>query len=64
MIDLTVNPILVGEDEERRVGIAPGYELLVEQVTPGSPADKAGLKAGDQILSVDGVPILRRHSDD
>jgi regulator of sigma E protease len=58
LIDLTVNPVLVGEEGERRVGIAPGYELLVEQVTPGSLADKAGLKAGDQILSVDGVPTL------
>lgn len=58
MIDLTVNPVLVGEEGERRVGIAPGYELIVQQVTPGSLADKAGLKEGDQIVSIDGTPIL------
>jgi len=30
---------------------------LVNDVTSGSPADKAGLKVGDTILSVDGQPI-------
>ena len=32
---------------------------LVAQVTPGSPADKAGLKRGDVILGVDGKSIPR-----
>jgi regulator of sigma E protease len=58
IIDLTVNPVLVGAEGERRVGVGPGYELIVEEVTPGSPADKAGLQPGDQILSVNGVPTL------
>src|SRR6185369_11980695 len=57
-IDITVNPVLVGEERDRRVGIAPGYELLVQQITPGSIADKAGFKAADQILSIDGVPTM------
>jgi regulator of sigma E protease len=58
LIDLTVNPVLVGEEGERRVGIAPGYELLVQDVAPGSLADQAGFKAGDQILSLDGISML------
>ena len=58
LIDLTVNPVLVGEERERRVGIAPGYELIVQQVTPDSAADQAGIKAGDQILTIDGVPVM------
>ncbi len=29
----------------------------VARITPGSPADKAGLKTGDVIVSVDGIPI-------
>lgn len=29
----------------------------VGAVTPGSPADKAGLEAGDRIVSIDGVPV-------
>ncbi|EGF92214.1 protease do [Asticcacaulis biprosthecium C19] len=41
-------------------------DLTLSQVTPGSPADKAGLKAGDLILSYDGIEgttfeALRRH---
>jgi len=58
LIDLTIHPILVGEERDRRVGILPGYALLVQQVRPGSIADHAGFKAGDQILSLDGVTVL------
>jgi len=57
-LDISVHPKLVGEEKDRRVGIAPGYELLVQQVAPDSPAAKAGFKAGDEILSLDGVPTL------
>jgi serine protease Do len=31
--------------------------LLVESVTPGTPAEKAGLKAGDVVTRVNGVPV-------
>ena len=58
LIDLTVNPVLVGAERERRVGIAPGYELMVQQVTAGSVAENAGFKANDEILDIDGVRIL------
>lgn len=37
-----------------------GYPLIppvIDQVTPGFPAEKAGLKAGDQIVSLNGEPI-------
>jgi regulator of sigma E protease len=57
-IDLTVYPVLIGEERERKVGIAPGYELIVQQVTAGSLADKAGFKTGDEIISVGDVPTL------
>src|SRR5665213_1258097 len=41
-------------------GILPQYmpgPIGVEAVQPGTPADKAGLRAGDQIESVDGHPF-------
>lgn len=31
--------------------------IFVRQITPGGPADKAGLKVGDQVLATDGVAI-------
>ncbi len=42
-------------------GIFPGEGALVEGVTPGSPAEKAGLKRGDLILSVDGTTVDDRN---
>jgi serine protease Do len=44
------------------VGLDRPKGALVEQVEPGSPADKAGIKAGDVILSVDGQAVP--HSED
>ncbi len=32
-------------------------EVFVQRVTKGGPADRAGIKAGDQIVAVDGVKI-------
>jgi serine protease Do len=38
-------------------GIKQGKGILISEVTKGGPADKAGLKAGDVIVQVDGQPI-------
>ncbi len=32
-------------------------ELFVRNVVPGSPADKAGIRPGDQVVTVDGKPV-------
>ncbi len=39
-----------------------GNGVLINQVSPGGPADKAGLKPNDVILTVDGVPV--KNGDD
>jgi S1-C subfamily serine protease len=38
-------------------GVGADEGILVNQVMPKSPAEAAGLKTGDVILSVDGKPI-------
>jgi serine protease Do len=44
------NPILMKE-------LGAPYGIVLEAITPGSPADKAGLKPGDVITTVDGKPV-------
>ncbi len=38
-------------------GAPDGAGILVREVRPGTPAEKAGLKAGDVIVQVDGKPV-------
>ena len=38
-------------------GVTPGHGLLISSVTENSPADKAGLRAGDVITDVDGQRV-------
>jgi len=38
-------------------GLDSPHGALVSSVEPGSPADKAGIKTGDVILSMDGTPV-------
>ncbi len=41
----------------RRVGIMPSFSAIIGDITPGSPADKAGLKSGYRIVAVNKQPI-------
>jgi C-terminal processing protease CtpA/Prc len=43
--------------EARQIGAPPGRRAQIVDVEPGSPADRAGLKAGDVVLSIAGKPI-------
>ena len=48
--------------EEKRVRMGIRMEekegrLLVESVAPGSPAEKAGIAKGDELLALDGQPV-------
>ncbi len=75
IIDVVVGMCLLGQPKavagsstrsHARMGVAlsasePGDGVVVERVTDGSPAAKAGVHAGDKITAVDGTPV---RSDD
>jgi len=44
-------------DKVRMVGLQPRTEVIIDKPSPGSPAAKAGLKTGDRVLSIDGLPL-------
>lgn len=48
--DVSNNPVLMKE-------LGAPYGIVVEDVAPGSPAEKGGLLPGDVISSVDGQPV-------
>jgi serine protease Do len=51
---LGVEPQDLGRELGEAFGVSDGKGVLVSKVLPGSPADKAGLKAGDVIVRFDG----------
>jgi carboxyl-terminal processing protease len=63
-----VTPAEARQARERRVGqsglglrIGPrGQALAVVAVTPGGPAEEAGIRVGDRLLAVDGHPLGAR----
>ena len=57
-IAMTVRPTPETPYEIGSIGVLPDARPFIRAVNPGDPADRAGLKIGDEILSVDGVRIL------
>jgi predicted metalloprotease with PDZ domain len=48
------------EEKKVRMGVRLGTKdgtLRVEAVAPGSPAERAGITAGDELLAFDGAPV-------
>ncbi len=47
----------VDENSAKALGLKSARGALVSSVTPGDPAEKAGIKAGDVVTAVDGVDV-------
>ena len=43
-----------------RLAPGPGGSVLLGTVTPGGTADRAGLRRGDRLLTIDGAPVAAR----
>ncbi len=56
--------VIQGMDQDlaKALGMDRPHGALVEQVEPGSPAEKAGIKSGDVIMAVNGQDVP--HSED
>jgi serine protease Do len=55
---LGVSTQTVTKDLQDRFGLGAGKGVLVVDITPGSPADNAGLQSGDVITNFDGKEVL------
>ena len=47
----------IGPDEAAALGIERNRGELIRSVTPGGPADRAGIEQGDVVISVAGQPV-------
>lgn len=54
---LGVMPDDVPEDQRSRLGLEQGEGVLLSRVLPDTPASVAGLRAGDVIVCIDGLPV-------
>src|ERR1051325_5851397 len=57
-ITKTVQPRLEGRSEIGSAGWYPSAKARLQAVEPGYPAAQAGLKEGDEIVSINGTPVL------
>jgi regulator of sigma E protease len=59
-VNTTVRPVAEGKWETTEIGVLPAANPLITRILVGDRAEKAGLKAGDIILSVNGARMATR----
>ena len=59
-VPVTVRPVAEGRYEIGNIGVYPDMHPVVASVVAGEPAEKAGLKAGDVVLEVNGERMVTR----
>ena len=57
ILDLNVRPVMEKSSGAGKIGVYFWTDPLIERITEGSPAEIAGLKAGDRILKINGFDI-------
>src|SRR5215470_1081657 len=57
VLEKTVTPKATGIDQYGSLGCVPDQPLIVTELEPGMPAEKAGMKVGDTILALNGQPV-------
>jgi regulator of sigma E protease len=58
ILDMTLTPQASGANDMGVAGLYPARPLKVGRLEPGLPAEKAGLKSGDEIQTINGAPVL------
>lgn len=56
-LGISAAPTPIGRALAARLGLAAGEGIRVVEVVPGSPADRAGLRAGDILVFLDGTAL-------
>jgi regulator of sigma E protease len=56
-LEFTITPERKGREEAGDVGMFPVIRTIVQDVQPNSPAARAGVKSGDEIIRVNGVDL-------
>ena len=54
---LGVTVVKAGSETAKRLGVKESKGIVVAQIGPGGPADRAGLKAGDVITALNGTEV-------
>src|SRR5437867_10597661 len=60
-VELTLTPTAEPNTGIGYAGWSGRVPVQLGEIAPGMPADKAGLKPGDVLVSIDGEPIHSRH---
>src|SRR5690606_15032120 len=58
ILQISVYPVLNGEEQLRQVGIAPYHKVIVGALIRNSPAHEAGVRRGDVLTQMDGQEVM------